>query len=59
LWNKKDAQRSIIDPVLKEIDELGLAFHDFSFSYVSRVCNKVSHTLAKQVSGSHRLRRGM
>jgi hypothetical protein len=55
LWNKKDAQRSIIDPVLKEIDELRLAFHDFSFSYVSRVCNKVLHTLAKQVSGSHRL----
>jgi hypothetical protein len=34
LW--KETQRSIIDPVLKEIDELRLAFQDFSFSHVSR-----------------------
>jgi hypothetical protein len=54
LWNKKDVQPSIIDPVLKEIDELCLTFQDFPFSYVSRVCNKVAHTLAKQVPGSHR-----
>ena len=31
LW-KKDDQRSIVDPVLKEIDDLRLAFQDFSFS---------------------------
>ena len=54
LWNKKDVHRSIVDPVLKEIDELRLAFQDFSFSYVSRLCNKVAHTLARQVSSVHR-----
>jgi hypothetical protein len=40
LWNKKDAQRSIIDPVLTEIDDLRLAFQEFFFSYISRLCNK-------------------
>lgn len=34
LWNKKDTQCSIVDPLLKEIDVIRLAFHVFSFSYV-------------------------
>jgi len=59
LWNKKAVQRSIIDLITKEIDELCLASQDFSFSYVNRVCNKVAHSLAKQVLGSHFWRRGM
>jgi len=42
------------DPFLKEIEELRLAFQEFSFSYVSRKCNKVAHILARQVSYSHR-----
>jgi len=54
LWNKKDAQCSIVDLLLQEIDVLRLAFQGFSFSYISRICNKVPHTLAKQVSKSHR-----
>jgi hypothetical protein len=54
LWNKKDAQRSIIDPVLTEIDDLRLAFLEFSFSYISILCNKVAHKLARQVSSEHR-----
>lgn len=54
LWQKKDDQRSVIDPVLREIDDLRLAFQDFSFTYISRSCNKVAHVLAKQVSSTHR-----
>jgi len=53
LWNKKAVQRSISDLITKEIDELCLASQDFSFSYVNRVCNKVAHSLAKQVLGLH------
>jgi len=29
LWKKRDSQRSIIDPILKEIEDLWLAFRDF------------------------------
>ena len=31
LWKKKDLQRSIVDPKLKEIENLRLAFQDFLF----------------------------
>lgn len=54
LWKTKDTQRSVVDPLLKEIDALRLAFQDFSFSYVKRSCNKVAHILARQVSDAHR-----
>ena len=54
LWNMRDDQRSIIDSSLKEIAELSLAFQEFLLSFASRICNKVAHTLAKQVSESHR-----
>ena len=54
LWNKRDSQRSIIDSTLKEIAELSLAFQSFTLSFVSRICNKVAHSLAKEVSASHR-----
>lgn len=47
LWKKKEDQRSIVHHILQEMDELRLAFHEFSFSYVSRSCNKVAHVLAK------------
>ncbi|CAD6238392.1 unnamed protein product [Miscanthus lutarioriparius] len=43
LWKKKHSQRSVVDPILKETEDLSLAFHDFFFSYVNRVCNKVAH----------------
>ena len=55
LWRKKESQRSVIDPILKEIDEVCLAFQEFSISFVSRSCNKLAHVLAKQVSASHPL----
>ena len=54
LRNKMETQRSTIDPVLREIDKIRLAFHEFSLSFISRNCNKVAHSLAKQVSVSHR-----
>ena len=34
-----------------------MGLHEFSFSFVNRVCNKVAHVLAKQVSATHRLER--
>ena len=52
LW-KKESQRSIIDPILKEMEEISLAFQEFSFSFISRSSNKVAHLLARQVSSSH------
>jgi ribonuclease HI len=48
LWNKRDSQRSINDSTLKEIAELSLAFQSFTLSFVSRLCNKVAHSLAKK-----------
>ena len=49
--------RSIIGHVLEEIVELSKGLLDFSFSFVNRVCNKVAHVLAKQVSDTHQLER--
>jgi hypothetical protein len=46
-------QRSVLDFILKEMEEISLAFHEFSFSHNSRNCNKVVHCLARQVSSSH------
>ena len=55
LWKKQHLQRSIADPVLKEIEDLSLAFHEFIISFGNRIYNKVAHVLAKQVSSTHRL----
>ena len=55
LW--KESQRSTVDPVLQEIDQRRLAFHEFSFSHVSRNCNKIAHLLAKQVTSTNRSER--
>jgi hypothetical protein len=52
LWGGRNTCRSVIAPVIMEISELSVCFHDFSLIYVSRTCNKVAHELAKQVSGS-------
>jgi hypothetical protein len=54
LWKRKDMQRSILDPILKEMEEISLAFYEFSFSHNSRNCNKVTQCLARQVSSSYR-----
>lgn len=34
LWNKKELQRSILDPILSEIEVVRLAFIEFVFKYV-------------------------
>jgi hypothetical protein len=54
LWNKVETSHSIIDPILWEIDELRLAFQEFYLSFISRNCNKVEHSLDKEVSILHR-----
>ena len=54
LRNRREAQRSTIDSTLREVAELSLGFRDFTLSFVSRNCNKVARTLAKQVWVSHR-----
>ena len=55
LWKKQHLQRSIVNPVLKEIEDLSLAFHEFIISFGNRIYNKVAHVLAKQVWSTHRL----
>jgi ribonuclease HI len=57
LWKRWESQRSIISYILEEIVELSNGLHEFSFSFVHRVCNKVAHVLAKQVSATHCLER--
>ena len=59
LWKKRTVQRSVVDPALKEIQDLQIAFQDFSFVYVNRRCNNIAHALAKQVTNRHRWRCGM
>jgi ribonuclease HI len=54
LWKRKNMQRSILNPIMKEMKEISLAFYEFYFSHNSRNCNKVVHCLARQVSSSHR-----
>ena len=49
LW-KKDSQRSIIDPILKEIESIVLAFQEFAFVFVKHCCNKIAHVLACKTS---------
>jgi len=50
LWRAGDNQRSSIAPILGEIRELSSLFLDFKFSSISRNCNRVAHSLAKQVT---------
>lgn len=42
IWGRRDMQRSIIAPVLSELDEFRLAFSEFMFTFTSRNCNKVA-----------------
>ncbi|TVU31695.1 hypothetical protein EJB05_23393, partial [Eragrostis curvula] len=44
----KNEQRSPVMALLKEIEALRCNFLDFKFTYASRVCNRVSHELARQ-----------
>jgi hypothetical protein len=52
LWESRDDGRSVIAPIIMEICELKSCFQEFRLSYASRLCNKVAHVLAKQVTGS-------
>ena len=54
LWEKRVMQRSIIAPILSEINELMLASTEFVFTFASRSCNRVAHLLAKQVTETQR-----
>ena len=54
LWEKREMQRSIIAPILSEINEFRLASTEFVFTFASRSCNRVAHLLAKQVTETHR-----
>jgi ribonuclease HI len=55
LWEMGESQRSCISPIIREIRELSTSFVDFSLVYANRDCNRVAHTLAKQVSDSIRV----
>jgi len=43
LWENKDKNRSVIYPILMEIQEHSRLFQDFIFLYASRSCNRVAH----------------
>lgn len=49
LWQAGANQRSSIITILNEIAELSNYFHEFKFSYACRSCNRIAHSLAKQV----------
>jgi ribonuclease HI len=51
LWQSREMQRSVITPVLKEMQDLSLDFSEFSLVFASRLCNRVAHEIARQASG--------
>ena len=55
LWEMGELRRSCILLIIREIRELSVSFVDFSLVYANRVCNRVAHTVAKQVSDSNRV----
>lgn len=54
LWNEGINQRPGVLMILWDVWEMSLNFQDFKFSFISRNCNRVAHSLAKQVIGSVR-----
>jgi ribonuclease HI len=55
LWGAGVHQRSRIAPIVRETRDITMHFSEFKLLYASRCCNRVAHTLAKQVSGDTRL----
>jgi ribonuclease HI len=55
LWGAGVHQRSRIAPIIRETQDITMHFSEFKLLYASRCCNRVAHTLAKQVSGDTRL----
>jgi hypothetical protein len=53
LWGKRETQRSIVGPIISEMDDIRLAFSEFSFNFASRSCNRIARILAKQVTDTH------
>ncbi|KAF8697819.1 hypothetical protein HU200_035307 [Digitaria exilis] len=51
LWENRHECRSAIAPIVTELQECSRRFQGFSFSHVSRQCNKVADELAKQANG--------
>lgn len=52
LWKHPTRQNSEIGPLLQQIDDLSRGFVEFSFSYASRLRNKLAHECARLVSRS-------
>ena len=55
LWEAGVIQRSRIAPIIRETRDISVHFSDFKLVYSSRSCNRVAHTLAKQVSEDSRM----
>lgn len=50
VWKEVDAQRSPISFILQEIKSMCRGFDEFTLCYVPRLCNRVAHMCARQVS---------
>jgi hypothetical protein len=50
LWMSRAKQKSVIAPLLQQIEDLSRSFEDFHLSFSSRHCNKVAHVIAHMVS---------
>lgn len=55
LWEKPNTQRSVITPILLDIKEISRSFDEFTLVYAKRLCNRVAHNCARQVSKEHRV----
>jgi hypothetical protein len=51
-WKLIVKSKSVVLSVLQEIRDLSLCFQALKFSFLSRKCNLLAHTLAKQVTGN-------
>lgn len=53
LWDSLNTQRSAVSLILQGIWDITRSFHEFSFVYVSRNCNRVPHECARQATREH------
>jgi hypothetical protein len=47
LWRERKTQRSVIAPIISEVDELVSSFQLFDFNFVGRSANSVAHDCAR------------
>jgi hypothetical protein len=50
LWSNRLNQRSEINSLLQQMDDLSRSFVDFRLNFINRDCNKVAHECACMVS---------